>query len=107
MLEFCIEYGLTITSTLFKQKAIQDNLETSKDAHDVLHTRVMPIAVCCTNHRLVRAKTKITIKATVKGRRPQTKKLHISQLLIQRGEFNRELEARFCRLESSNQDLDP
>lgn len=54
----------------------------------------------------VGAKVKITIKATVKMG-PQTKKLHVSWLLTQREEFNRELKARFCKLESSHQDPDP
>ncbi|GFO21617.1 craniofacial development protein 2, partial [Plakobranchus ocellatus] len=75
LLDFCTEYQLTITNSIFQQK---NHLKTTwmhprskhwhlldyvlvrqRDLRDVLHTRVMPSAECHPDHRLVRCKLKL------------------------------------------------
>lgn len=73
LLELCAEQELMITNSLFQQKA---NVHMrQKDLCDVLYTRVMPRTDCNTDHRLVRTKVRLNIKAAVKKRGAQVKKL--------------------------------
>ena len=74
LLEFCSEHQLVISNTLFQQKDrfkatwkhprfthrhLLDYILTRQHAtRDVLHIRVMPIADCYTDHRLVRCDPK-------------------------------------------------
>ena len=60
---------------------------------DVLHTRVIPSADCCTDHRLVRATVRLTIKPAVK-RSPQLKTLQVNRLLLLKEEFQNKLESK-------------
>ena len=78
LLEFCSEHQVVITSTLFQQKdkfkatrkhprskhwhLLDYALTRQHDTRDILHTRVMPSADCCTDHRLVRCKVAFTFK---------------------------------------------
>lgn len=96
LLEFCTEYQLTITNTIFQQK---DRLKTTwmhprskhwhlldyvlvrqQDLKDVLNTRVMPSAECHTDHRLLRCKLKLQFKPKPKKKGNPTKKLNVGSL---------------------------
>ena len=115
LLELCAEMRLCITNTLFQQK---DRFKTTwrhprskhwhlldyilvrqKDMNDVLHTRVMPSADCSTDHRLVRAKLRLSIKPLPKKSRPQTKKLQVDRLYSLKEEFQSKLEERLSKEE--------
>ena len=82
LLEVCTECQLTITNTTFQHN---DRLKTTwmhhwskqwhlldyvlvhqHDLKDVLHTRVMPSAECCSDHHLVRCKFKQRSKPKLK-----------------------------------------
>jgi hypothetical protein len=78
LLEFCSEYRLVITNTVFKHKPhhkttwmhprskhwhLLDYVITRrKDLHDVLDTRVMRGADCGTDHHLVRSKFALSVR---------------------------------------------
>ena len=103
-LEFCSEHQLVITNTLFQQrdrfKAIWSHprskhwhlmdyvLTRQHDTRDVLHTRVMPSADCCTDHRLVSCKVACAFESPPKRKGPQTKKLQVHKLCDPRVENN-------------------
>ena len=88
LLELCSEHNLSITNTMFQQKArykttwrhprskhwhmLDYILVRQQDTADVLHTRVMPSADCYTDHRLVRAKVSFRIKVTPTKKGPHT-----------------------------------
>ncbi|XP_068692670.1 craniofacial development protein 2-like [Montipora foliosa] len=96
LLELCAEHSLTITNTLFQQKARFKNswkhprskhwhlldyiLVRQKDVKDVLHTRVMPSTDCYTDHRLVRATARLIMRPAVKRKTPQIKMLQVDRL---------------------------
>ena len=92
LLEFCSEHQLVIINTLFKQKdrfkviwrqlrskywhLLDYILTPQHDTRDVQHTRVMSIADCYIDHRLVCCK--VAFAAKRKG--PQMKKLQVHKL---------------------------
>lgn len=106
LLELCAENSLTITNTLFQQKArfkttwrhprskhwhlLDYILVRQNHARDVLHIRVMPSADCYTDHRLVRAIVRMIIKPTTKRKTPQIKTLQVDQLPLRKESFQRE-----------------
>ena len=108
LLELCAEYSLTITNTLFQQKArfkttlghprskhwhpLDYVLVRQKDKKDVLHTRVMPSADCYTDHRLLHSIVRIVIKPDIKKRSPQIKALQVNLLPMREDRFQSELE---------------
>ena len=110
LLELCAEQGLSITNTLFQQKArfkttwqhprskhwhlLDYVLVRQRDIKDVLHTRVMPSADCYTDHRLVRASLRLIIKPAAKKKGPQVKKLQIDSLQGLKQEFQNSLKER-------------
>ncbi|XP_068713291.1 craniofacial development protein 2-like [Montipora foliosa] len=120
LLELCSEHSLIVTNTLFQQKArfkttwkhprskhwhlLDYILVRQKDVNDVLHTRVMPSADCDTDHRLVRATIRLTIKPAVKRRSPQIKTLQVNRLHQLKEEFQSELESKFAPTEDIETD---
>ncbi|XP_076467573.1 uncharacterized protein LOC143298578 [Babylonia areolata] len=123
LLEFCTKHSLSVTNTLFQQKArykttwkhprskhwhlLDYVLVRQRDIKDVLHTRVMPSADCYTDHRLVCAKVRLTVRPAIRRRGPPTKKLNVQQLLVKEEEFRKELEDRLKAEVSSSQEPDP
>ncbi|GFO14619.1 endonuclease-reverse transcriptase [Plakobranchus ocellatus] len=98
LLEFCTEYQLTITNSIFQQK---NHLKTTwmhprskhwhlldyvlvrqRDLRDVLHTRVMPSAECHTDHRLVRCKLKLQTKPKPKKKSYPIKAINVCSLSL-------------------------
>jgi len=78
-----------------------------KDVQNVLHTRVMPSADCYTDHRLVRAKLRLTIKPPVKRIGPLVKKLHVDRLHECKSEFQKKLEEHLNNIKDSSSEEDP
>ena len=95
LLEFSSEHQLVITNTLFQQKdrfkatwrhprskhwyPLDNGLARQRDERDIPHTRVMPSADCCTDHRLVRCKVAFTFKPPPMKKGPQTQKAASAQ----------------------------
>ncbi|CAH1266354.1 Hypp3340 [Branchiostoma lanceolatum] len=123
LLELCAERGLSITNTLFQQKArfkttwrhprskhwhlLDYILVRQRDISDVLHTRVMPSADCFIDHRLVRAKLRLSIKPPVKRKGPQMKRVQVDRLLGLREEFQSKLDVRLNSNKGQWQKEDP
>ena len=113
-LELCSEHQLVITSTLFQLKDrfkaswgyprpkhghLLDYVLTHQcDKRDILHTRVMPSANCCTDHSLVRCRVAFTIKSPPKRKGPPLKKLQVHRLRDPRVKYNFHVrgETSFC-----------
>ena len=57
-----------------------------------------------TDHRLVRTTIRLTHKPAVKKRVPQTKKLHVQQLLAKEDVFKKELDVKLSNEELSGQE---
>ena len=94
LLEFCSEHQL-ITNTLFhemdrfratwryplsKHQHLDYTLTRQCDTRDILHTRVMSSADCCTEHRLIigcYAAVTFTFKPLPGRKGPQSKKLQV------------------------------
>ncbi|XP_068760068.1 craniofacial development protein 2-like [Montipora capricornis] len=120
LLELCAEHSLTITNTLFQQKArfkttwkhprskhwhlLDYILVRQKDVKDVLHTRVMPSADCYTDHRLVRATARVIMRPAVKRKTPQIKTLQVDQLPLLKEKFQSELESKLAPTEAIDTD---
>lgn len=120
LIEFCAERQLSITNTLFQQKAcfkttwrhppskhwhlLDYIIVRQKDVRDVLHTRVMPSADCYTDHRLVRAKVRLTIKPLEKRKGPLVMKLQVDRLYRQEKEFQNELEKHLNNNEDGSEE---
>ena len=95
-LEFCSEHQLVIISTLFQLKDrfkaswgyprpkhghLLDYVLTHQcDKRDILHTRVMPSANCCTDHSLVGCKVVFNSRSPPKTKGPPMKKLQVHRL---------------------------
>ena len=100
LLELCSEHNLTITNTLFQQKARYKTTwrhPRSKHWHMldyILHTRVMPSADCYTDHRLVRAKVNLRIKVTPIKKGTHPKKLQVERLHLLKEEFQAKLKRK-------------
>ena len=123
LLELCTEQGLSITNTLFQQKArfktiwhhphsrdwhlLNYILVRQKDSQDVLQTRVMPSADCYTEHQLVRARLRLTIKPQVKNKGPQVKKLQVDRLQGLKEEFQNRLEEHLNNTDDTSLEEDP
>ncbi|XP_035672024.1 uncharacterized protein LOC118413014 [Branchiostoma floridae] len=123
LLELCAERGLSITNTLFQQKArfkttwrhprskhwhlLDYILVRQRDIADVLHTRVMPSADCYTDHRMVRARLRFSIKPPVKRKGPQMKRLQVDRLHGLKEKFQDKLSERLNRDEDKWQTEDP
>ena len=120
LLELCAEHSLTITNTLFQQKArfkttwkhprskhwhlLDYILVRQKDVKDVLHTRVMPSADCYTDHRLVRATARLIMRPAVKRKTPQIKTLQVDRLPLLKEKFQSELESKLAPTEAIDTD---
>ncbi|KAI8499112.1 hypothetical protein Bbelb_228760 [Branchiostoma belcheri] len=123
LLELCAERGLSITNTSYQQKArfkttwrhprskhwhlLDYILVRQRDVSDVLHTRVMPSADCYTDHRLVRAKLRLSVKPPVKRKGPQMRRLQVDRLQGLKEEFQAKLDERLSRDEGQWQKEDP
>ena len=123
LLEFCSELGMTITNSLFQQKdrykttwrhprskhwhLLDYILVRQKDRSDVLHTRVLPSADCDTDHRLVRAKVRLSIKPKVNKKILQKKKLQVDKLSAKKEEFQTKLASRLNSEINPDQSPDP
>ena len=85
-----------ITSTLFQLKdrfKVIWRYPRSKDWHqcetrDILHTRVMPSANCCTDHSQVHCKVVFTFRSPPERKGPQMKKLQVHRLRDRRVKNN-------------------
>lgn len=58
------------------------------------HTRGPSCADCNTDHRLVRAKLKLTLKPAVRKGGPRVRRLQVDKLSLFREDFQKELEIR-------------
>ena len=63
-------------------------LARQRDTRDILHTRLIPSADCCTDYRLVRCKVAFTLKSSPKRNGPRTKKLQVLKARDPRVENN-------------------
>ena len=111
LLELSAETGLTITNMIFQQKArfkmtwkhwwsqhlqlLDYILIYQKESCGVLHTRGMPSAYCCTDHRLVRAMMWLRIRPTPWRKGPQVKRLLTDNLCLKRMSFRANFKADF------------
>ena len=120
LLKLCAEHSLTITNTLFQQKArfkttwkhprskhwhlLDYILVRQKDVKDVLHARVMPSADCYTDHRLVCATARLIMRPAVKRKTPQIKTLQVDRLPLLKEKFQSELESKLAPTEAIDAD---
>ena len=117
LLDLSTEQQLVNTNTIFQEK---DRLKTTKvsprskhwhlivyilvhkcDLKDVIHTKMMPSAECCTNHRIVHCKLKLHFKPKPRKGGPLMKKFNLNkfQSAEVKADFQAGLQSKF---ENSN-----
>ncbi len=123
LLSFCMEHGLTITNTYFKQPIIHkatwmhprskhlhliDFVITKQvDRNDVISTRAMRGADCFTDHVLLRSKIHLSVRKQHNNmRRKPPGKLDVGKLKLDsvRKDFSQQLEEDFDRTSNENTD---